>query len=137
MRIIKYMIIGIALFSTSFSLLFCLTDKTEVYTVDNYVEEPCVYVTKCGDCYHAFSYHYLEQSKIEAGLYYARSNGYRACSYCGGTPYGTVEVNYPKTETKENKIDVLIQSIFFASSTVTVYMLVCVMIYVSKKMSVK
>lgn len=48
--------------------MFFLSDKTEYHKVDNYVIEPRVYVTNHGDCYHAYSCHYLSQSMIAKGI---------------------------------------------------------------------
>lgn len=131
MKIIKHMVMGLILFALSFSLMFLLTDKSKYQTVDNYVKEPRVYVTKYGDCYHTPTCHYLRQSKIEKGLYYAKSHGYKACSYCKGTPCGSVEVNYYKTEMKNNTDEVVIKSMIVASFTITVYISVCMITYVS------
>lgn len=97
------------LFLLSFLLMFVLLPKRKYQTADFYVEEPCVYVTKYGDRYHAFHCRYLRQSKIEKGLYYAMSNGYKAGSYCKGIPYGTIEVHYYRIEIKNRTDEVTIQ----------------------------
>ncbi len=133
MKIIKRIVIGFLLFSVSFSLMFLLTDKTEHYTVDTYVEEPCVYVTKYGDCYHSYDCHYLSQSMIEKGLYYALSQGYSACSYCGGISHETIEVNYGETRSKDITNAVAMKSLIFASVSVIIYTSICTMIYISNK----
>lgn len=133
MKIIKRIVIGFLLFSVSFSLMFLLTDKTEHYTVDTYVEEPGVYVTEYGDCYHSYDCHYLSQSMIEKGLYHALSQGYRACSYCGGIPRETVEVYYGETKSKDLTNAVAMKSFIFASVSVMIYISICMMIYISNK----
>ena len=56
-----------------------------------YETQPKVYVTDYGEKYHNTSCHYL-QSRNAKGLTEARNAGYTACSYCGGTPSGTIEV---------------------------------------------
>lgn len=55
-------------------------------------EEPCVYVTKTGDCYHSKSCHYLYSSRA-IGIEVAKGKGYRACSQCGGRSVGTIRVH--------------------------------------------
>ena len=37
---------------------------------------------------------YLNQSKIEKGLYEAQDKGYRSCSYCGDQSHSTIQVEY-------------------------------------------
>lgn len=128
MKCIKHIIMGLLLFLSLFFLTFFLTDKNECHIVDNYVQEPRVYVTKYGDCYHAFDCHYLSSSRIEKGLYDARSKGYRACSYCDGTPCGTIAINYYKTEVKDITNEVAIKSIIVAAVSVAIYATVHVMI---------
>ena len=54
--------------------------------------EALVYVTKTGECYHSFGCHYLKSIR-KIGLEQAKSAGYRACSFCNGTPNGTITVN--------------------------------------------
>jgi hypothetical protein len=73
---------------------FALEDKTAYESTSTYEEQPAVYVTKYGDCYHSITCHYLTQSMIEKGLYEARDKGYRACSYCGGQSCGTTVVEH-------------------------------------------
>ena len=133
MKIIRHIVIVLALLVLSFSLIFFLSNNTEYHTVDNYVEEPRIYVTKYGNCYHAPDCQYLSHSKIEMGLYYAKSNGYRACHYCKGLPCGTVKVNYYKTEKKSITDEVAVKSILFASLTATIYISFCVTSYMFNK----
>ena len=114
MKIIRCAVIGFCLFSVVFSLFFFLSDKKKDYTVEYCVEEPLVYTTEHGTCYHASDCHYLNQSKIEKGLYNAQQKGYRPCSYCKGIPYGTIQVNYYKTEEKDITCEVAIRSFVFS-----------------------
>lgn len=55
-------------------------------------DEPCVYVTDTGDCYHSKSCHYLYSSRA-IGIEVAKGKGYRACSQCGGRSVGTIRVH--------------------------------------------
>ena len=55
-------------------------------------EEPLVYVTNTGECYHSFGCSYL-RSVNAIGLEQAKKAGYRMCSRCGGKASGTIEVN--------------------------------------------
>ena len=55
-------------------------------------EEGLVYVTRTGECYHTSWCFYLK-SVIKMGIEQAKKSGYRACSYCHGTPNGTILVN--------------------------------------------
>lgn len=129
MKIVKYIGIGVLLFALTFSMMFFLSDKTKYETIDNYVQEPRVYVTDHGECYHSFGCHYLSQSRNAKGLYKAQSQGYRACSYCNGIPYGTIEVNYYKTEIKDITNEVATQSFIFASVSISIYAVGCVIYY--------
>ncbi|MBQ3482693.1 MAG: hypothetical protein IJA78_00790 [Clostridia bacterium] len=137
MTIVKYIVVGILLFAAIFSFVFFLTDKTEHYTVDSYVQEPLVYITDHGECYHAWNCHYLERSKNANGLYDARSKGYRACSYCDGAPHGTIEVPYKKTEAQDVTCKVVIQAIIFASVGTLLYATGCVTIHFYRKSNTK
>ena len=129
MKLLKYIGIGVLLFALAFSIMFFLSDKTEYKTIDNYVQEPRVYVTDYGECYHSYDCHYLSQSRNAKGLYSAQSQGHRACSHCNGMPYGTIEVNYYKTEIKDISNEVAIQSLIFASASITIYAVGCVIYY--------
>ena len=55
-------------------------------------EEPLVYVTNTGECYHSFGCHYLK-SVNPIGLEQAKEKGYRSCSYCHGEAQSVIEVN--------------------------------------------
>ena len=133
MRIIKHILIALLLFFISFSIVFFRADKTEYYTEESWVEEPRVYVTEYGHCYHSCDCHYISRSWTEKGIYYARSKGYRACSYCKGTPNGTIQVNYYKTEEKDITNEAVSQSISFAFLAVAIYTVVCVIICICEK----
>ncbi len=129
MKVVKHIAIGLLLFSVSFSLVFFLTDKTEYHTVETAAREPRVYVTQYGECYHSSGCHYLNRSKIERGLYDARSEGYRACSYCKGRPSGTITVTYFEKEAKDTTGKVAVRSAVFASFTVVIYASKCLILY--------
>ena len=133
MKIIKYIGIEIVLFAILFSLMFFLSDKTEYYTIDNYVQEPRVYVTDYGECYHAVDCHYLNRSRNEKGLYCALSEGYRACSFCDGIPNGMIEVNYYKTKSKNIANEVAIKSLTFASIHSAIHLVIYLIICIYKK----
>ena len=129
MKVLKHIGIGLLFFALTFSAVFSLSDKTEHEKTEYCAQEPRVYVTDHGERYHSFGCHYLSRSRNAKGLYKARSQGYRACSYCKGTPYGTIEVNYYKTEIKDITNEVAIKSIIVASVSVTIYAAVCVIYY--------
>lgn len=133
---IKHIALVLVIFALSFSLMFFFTDKTEYQTVSHSAKEPRIYVTKYGTRYHASECRYLRQSKIEKGLYDAKSDGYSACSYCEGIPCGTVEVRYYTTEAKTITKEVAIRSVLFACCTAVAYISVCV-IQSKKKRSSK
>ena len=86
--------------------LFFMYNAWDVGGTDNPVyeyetiteEQPKVYVTDYGECYHSGGCQYLWNSSNAIGLYKAKSNGYFACSVCGGKSYGTI------IETYENKV---------------------------------
>lgn len=58
--------------------------------------EPRVYVTNYGECYHSSTCGYLHTSRIAKGKNQAISEGYVACSVCGGKSSGTITVTYKK-----------------------------------------
>ena len=62
------------------------------------------------------------QSKIARGLYDAESKGYRACSYCKGTPFATIEVVYYKIEEIDISDEIAVKSLLFASFCTVVFM---------------
>ena len=116
---------GLFLLLLSFSVLFFLFDKEAYRTVNTTVEEPRVYVTATGECYHTSSCHYLSRSKIARGLYEARSEGYRACSHCHGRAYGTITVTRTEQVKEDLTGEVAVKAALFASATVAVYALLC------------
>lgn len=75
-----------------FAILEANASPTYEYHTE-YETQPRVYVTNYGEKYHNTSCHYL-QSRIAKGLTEARNAGYTACSYCHGTPSGTIEVGH-------------------------------------------
>ena len=93
-KALKHVFIILAMMIIIFSISFALEDKTVYDYTSTYEEQPAVYVSKYGDCYHSISCHYLSQSMIEKGLYEALDNGYRACSHCNGISHGTVQVEH-------------------------------------------
>jgi len=93
-KALKHVFIIFAMMIIIFSISFALEDKTIYDYTSTYEEQPAVYVTKYGDCYHSISCHSLSQSMIEKGLYEALDNGYRACSHCNGISHGTVQVEH-------------------------------------------
>lgn len=93
-KILKHVSIILVMMLIIFSVSFVLEDKTSYEYTSRYEEQPAVYVTKYGDCYHSIGCHYLSQSMREKGLYEALDSGYRACSYCKGISYGTTQVEH-------------------------------------------
>jgi hypothetical protein len=79
--------------SVMFLLLPCSLGFVSAEAKTIYKTEPKVYITDYGDCYHSSTCGYL-RSRNAVGLYYIRDLGYRACSACGGTPSGTIRVEY-------------------------------------------
>lgn len=73
-----------------FAVLEATAEPTIEYET-TYETQPKVYVTDYGEKYHNTSCHYL-LSRNAKGLTEARNAGYTACSYCHGTPSGTIEV---------------------------------------------
>lgn len=71
---------------------FALEERTRAEQRVFYEEQPLVYVTKTGECYHSYGCNYLSRSRIPKGLYQAKREGYRRCSVCDGVAYGTVQV---------------------------------------------
>lgn len=69
------------------------TAEPDYEYISTYETQPRVYVTDYGEKYHNSSCHYL-LSRNAKGLTEARNAGYTACSYCHGTPSGTIEVEH-------------------------------------------
>ena len=122
MKITTRVVFTLLIFTLSFFLFYLLADKTEYQTFEDYIEEPRVYITTYGECYHSDNCQFLSQSKIARGLYDAESNGYRACSYCKGTPFATIEVIHYKLEEIDVADEVAVESILFASFCTVVFM---------------
>lgn len=107
-----------------FFISFAFEDKISYEYKSTYDEQPAVYVTKYGDCYHSIGCHYLSQSMIKKGLYEARDKGYRACSYCNGISYGTVQVEHREYYMVVDYTDAICYSCLRAVYiTLTVYLL--------------
>lgn len=78
-------------------LFFVFISRTNFYiasakTIEK--NEPRVYITNYGECYHHSDCGYLWKSKRAIGLYQARQRGYIACFRCGGEADGTIKVEY-------------------------------------------
>lgn len=85
-KIIK-IIIAIML---AITLLICLTF---IINTGFKHEEPLVYITRTGNCYHSADCGYLWSSSIAIGKNQAIDKGYRACSRCGGKSTETITTN--------------------------------------------
>ena len=111
-RIGLFLIISILIISVSLSLGFLFDKKNPTYeSVPYVVEEPKVYVTNYGDCYHSSDCSYLHSSRVAKGKDKAKEQGYRACSRCYGIASGTIEVTYYKQVEKDMTNEIMIQSI--------------------------
>ena len=100
MKYIKHFVFIFLLIIPTF-LLFNVWDvggtEKAIYEYETITEQqPKVYITKYGECYHSAGCQYLWNSSNPIGLYKAKSEGYFACSVCGGTSYGTITVTYQK-----------------------------------------
>ena len=90
-RFLKHIIIILPLFAVCFFLIFSFADKTKTIYETEVEYQPRVYVTQYGEKYHSSGCHYLH-SRIAKSLEEAQRLGYDACSYCHGTPSGTIAV---------------------------------------------
>ena len=125
-RIGLFLIIYILIGSLFLSFSFLFDKKNPTYeNVPYTIEEPKVYVTTYGDCYHSYSCSYLHSSRISKGKEQARSQGYRACSKCYGVSNGTIEVTYYKKIEKDMKNEIIVESII---SGAIVSAIICVFI---------
>ena len=79
-----------------FTISFVFEDKTSYEYTSTFEEQPAVYITEHGNCYHSVDCHYLSQSKIEKGLYEVKAKGYRECSYCNGYSKSVIQVELIK-----------------------------------------
>ncbi len=93
----KHLVCIVLIMIAIFFISFVYADKTRTEYRTSYEEQPLVFVTKSGECYHSVGCCYLIQSKIPKGLEQARDSGFRCCSVCNGIASGTilVEVTEP------------------------------------------
>lgn len=124
-RIGLFLVISILVINVSLGLGFLFDRNNPTYeSVPYVVEEPKVYVTQYGDCYHSYDCSYLHSSKIPKGKNQAKQQGYRVCSRCYGTASGTIEVTYYKQVEKDMTNDIITKSIvggFIVSSIIYVF----------------
>ena len=74
-----------------------LGETKPIYEYETTTEDqPRVFITNYGDCYHHIDCQYLWNSRKAVGIYEARSDGYAVCTVCGGIPSGTVTVVHEK-----------------------------------------
>jgi len=92
----KYILIILSILLMVFTISFVLEDKTSYEYTSTFEEQPAVYITEHGNCYHSVDCHYLSQSKIEKGLYEVKAKGYRECSYCNGYSKSVIQVELIK-----------------------------------------
>lgn len=129
-RIGLFLIISILIISVSLSLGFLFDKKNPTYeSIPYVVEEPKVYVTNYGDCYHSSDCSYLHSSRVAKGKDKAQEQGYRACSRCYGIASGTIEVTYYKQVEKDMTSEIITKSII---SGLVVGAIVCVFIPIKK-----
>ena len=117
-KIVKHILLSLGVVGIISSLLIglgLLFDKNNptYESVPYTVEEPKVYVTKYGDCYHSYDCSYLHSSMIAKGKDKAREQGYRACSKCNGVANGLIEVTYYKQVKKDMTNDIISSSIIW------------------------
>ena len=111
-RIGLFLIISILVINISLGLGFLFDRNNPTYeSVPYVVEEPKVYVTNYGDCYHSSDCSYLHSSKIAIGKDKARNQGYYACSRCNGISSGTIDVTYYKQVEKDMTSEIITKSI--------------------------
>ena len=111
-RIGLFLIISILVVNISLGLGFLFDRNNPTYeSVPYVVEEPKVYVTNYGDCYHSSDCSYLHSSRVAKGKDKAKEQGYRACSRCYGIASGTIEVTYYKQVEKDMTNDIITKSI--------------------------
>ena len=92
----KHIVVILSIILTIFIISFVLEDKTSYEYTSTFEEQPAVYVTEYGNYYHSVDCHYLNQSKIEKGLYEVKAKGYRECSYCEGYSNSVIQVELIK-----------------------------------------
>ena len=124
-RILLFLVISALVIAFAIGLGFLNDRNNPTYeSVPYIVEEPKVYVTQYGDCYHSSDCSYLHSSKIPKGKNQAKQQGYRVCSRCYGTASGTIEVTYYKQVEKDMTNDIITKSIvggFIVSSIIYVF----------------
>ena len=91
-KILKQLLIVVPLALAIFIVSFVLVGNTRTEYRILYEEQPLVFVTRTGACYHSYGCRHLSQSRIPKGLYQAEESGYRCCSVCDGIGYGTMQV---------------------------------------------
>ena len=96
-KVLKRWMILIPVAVAIFIVLFAFDDKTRIGTRTLYEEQPLVYITKTGKCYHSYGCYHLTQSQFAIGLYRAQNEGYRRCSACNGWAYETIRVEQKET----------------------------------------
>ncbi len=130
-RIGLFLIISILIIAVSLSLGFLVDKKNPTYeSIPYVVEEPKVYVTNYGDCYHSSDCSYLHSSRVAKGKDKAKEQGYRACSRCYGVASGTIEVTYYKQVEKDMTNDIISKSII---GGVIVGAIICIFIPIKEK----
>ena len=111
-RIGLFLIISILIVNISLVLGFLFDRNNPTYeSVPYVVEEPKVYVTNYGDCYHSSDCSYLHSSRKAKGKDKAQEQGYRACSKCYGVANGTIELTYYKQVEKDMTSEIITKSI--------------------------
>lgn len=59
-----------------------MVSKTGQVSGENNADDPFVYITKTGGCYHRKNCSHLKKSKIEIKLSEAKRRGFKPCSKC-------------------------------------------------------
>lgn len=133
-KALKHVMIIIPIAIAVFFISFAFEDKTTFEYNSTFEEQPAVYITKYGDCYHSIGCHYLNQSRIEKGLYEVQKSGYRECSYCGGHSYGTIQVEHREYyEVQYYRDAILYSALRMVVYTTVIYLLVLYCIYERSK----
>ena len=91
-NVLKRLAIIVPIVLAIFFISFAYEDKTRTEYRTVYEEQPLIYVTRTGDCYHSYGCRYLSRSRIPKGLYQAEESGYRCCSVCDGVAFETMQV---------------------------------------------
>ena len=88
------MVLILSIMLTIFIISIVFEDKISYEYISTFENQPAVYVTEYGNCYHSADCYYLSQSKIEKGLYEAKEKGYRECKHCGSYSHGVTKVEH-------------------------------------------